>query len=105
MQLKRGLWLTLFDEAGEATPVACDVDEQRPGLWILEALVPPATYPVTFVSARLRLDGYHLGLLRFAQPILTATHEAKEVRLEFPINEAQWEAARAAHESSPAPRS
>ena len=64
MPLKRGLWLTLLDEAGEATPVACDVIRRSPGCWTLEAMIPPQVYPVRFVSARLRLDGQHLGTLR-----------------------------------------
>ena len=96
MQLKQGLWLNLLDETGEATPVACDVTERRPGLWVLEALVPPQVYPVTFTSARLRLDGHHLGLLRFPEPMTTTTHQPMDVRLEFPVNEEQLAAARRA---------
>ncbi|HEU4754848.1 MAG TPA: hypothetical protein VFU47_17195 [Armatimonadota bacterium] len=87
MQLKRGLWLTMLDEAGEATPVACNVEERRPGLWILEALIPPQVYPVRFEAAQLRLDGHHLGRLQLPQPIVTVTHQPLELRLEFPVNE------------------
>jgi hypothetical protein len=87
MRLKRGLWLTLIDEAGEATPVACDVEERRAELWVLEALIPPQVYPVCFVAAELRLDGFHLGRLRFTAPIVTVTHEPREMRLEFPVSE------------------
>jgi hypothetical protein len=86
MPLKRGLWLTLTDDAGEATPVACEIAEQREGLWVLEALVPAQVYPVTFCSARLRLDGHHLGLTQFETPIVTVTHQPLDLRLEFPID-------------------
>jgi len=89
MPLKRGLWLSLVDEAGEATPVACSIEERRPGIWVLEAMVPPQVYPVHFVSALLRLDGQHLGRLRFPQPVTTVTHEPLELRLEFPIDDAR----------------
>jgi hypothetical protein len=88
MLLKRGLWLTLMDEAGEATPVACTVDERREGCWVLEAMVPPQVYPVAFVSARLRLDGHHLGALPFPEPIVTVTHQPLDLRLEFPVDSA-----------------
>lgn len=86
MTLKRGLWLTLLDEAGEATPVACDVVEKRPDVWILDALVPPQVYPVAFYSARLRLDGHHLGQLQFREPKVTVTHEPMDLRIEFPVD-------------------
>lgn len=89
MTLKRGLWLTLLDEAGEATPVACDVVERRDGIWILDALVPPQVYPVEFHAARLRLDGQHLGHLTFPQPRTTVTHEPMDLRLEFPVDESR----------------
>lgn len=89
MRLKRGLWLTLIDEAGEATPVACDVEARREHEWVLEALVPPQVYPVQFVAAELRLDGQHLGRLRFPQPLVTVTHEPMDVRLDFPVSSAQ----------------
>lgn len=85
MPLKRGLWLTLFDEGEEATPVACDVVERGADRIVLEALVPPQVYPVTFTEARLRLDGEHLGKLRFPEPIVTVTHEPMDLRLEFPL--------------------
>ncbi len=85
MPLKRGLWLTLLDEAQEATPVACDLVERREELVVLEAMVPPQVYPVTFLEAQLRLDGEHLGKLRFPEPIVTVTHEPLDLRLEFPI--------------------
>ena len=86
MPLKRGLWLSLLDEAGEATPVACDVIERKPDRWVLEALVPPQVYPVTFVAARVRLDGEYLGQARLPQPITTVTHQPAEVTIEFPID-------------------
>jgi hypothetical protein len=86
MPLKRGLWLTLLDEADEATPVACDIAERRSDVWVLEALVPPQVYPVKFLSARLRLDGHFLGMLRFPQPVITVTHEPLDLRLEFPVD-------------------
>lgn len=86
MALKRGLWLTLLDDGEEATPVACEVVERRPDMLILEALVPPQVYPVTFVGARLRMDGEHLGKLSFPDPIVTVTHEPLDLRLEFPVN-------------------
>lgn len=89
MRLKRGLWLTLIDEAGEATPVACDVEDRLPGRWILDAMVPPQVYPVTFVAAELRLDGAHLGRMRFPEPIVTVTHEPMDVHLEFPVHESR----------------
>jgi hypothetical protein len=84
--LKRGLWLTLVDEGDEALPVACDVAERRDDRWILEALVPPQVYPVNFVAAQLRLDGQHLGQIRFAEPLVTVTHEPLDLRLEFPVD-------------------
>src|SRR3954463_10478405 len=87
MPLKRGLWLTLLDEAGEATPVACEVVEQRPGCWKLEAMIPPQVYPVTFVAARLRLDGHHLGATRFPEPIVTVTLKPKDIEIEFPVDD------------------
>lgn len=86
MPLKRGLWLSLVDEAGEATPVACTVEERRNGVWVLEAMVPLQVYPVQFVSARLRLDGHHLGFLKFKEPVVAVPHEPMELRLEFPID-------------------
>jgi hypothetical protein len=86
MYLKRGLWLTLLDEAGEATPVACDVDERAGGNWVLQALIPPQVYPVRFVAAQLRLDGHHLGRLQLPHPIVTVTHEPMDLRLEFPVS-------------------
>ena len=89
MPLKHGLWLTLLDEAEEAFPVACDIVEQRPGLWILETLVPPQVYPVRFVAARLRLDGNFLGMFRFPEAITTVTHQPLDIRLEFPLDEAR----------------
>ncbi len=92
MPLKRGLWLTLIDEAGEATPVACNVVEHTEHHWVLEALVPPQVYPVTFVAAQLRLDGHHLGRLRLEQPLVTRTHEPAEVRLDFPVDTSRLEA-------------
>ncbi|HTE16782.1 MAG TPA: hypothetical protein VK689_00200 [Armatimonadota bacterium] len=87
MALKSGLWLTFVDEAGEATPAECKIVEREPGRWVLDAVIPPQVYPVTFVSARLRLDGDFLGMLRFPEPITTVTHEPKDLRLEFPVNE------------------
>jgi hypothetical protein len=87
MNLKRGLWLTLVDEAGEETPLACDVEERRPGSWRLEAMVPAQVYPVCFVEARLRLDGQFLGRLRFEEPIVTVTHEPMDLSLEHPVSE------------------
>jgi hypothetical protein len=87
MPLKRGLWLSLIDEGGEAFPVACSVEERRPGAWVLEAMIPPQVYPVHFVSAKLRLDGRHLGQIRFPEPVATVTHEPLELRLEFPVGE------------------
>jgi hypothetical protein len=87
MTLKRGLWLSLLDEAGEATPVACEVEERRADAWVLQAMVPPQVYPVRFVSAQLRLDGEHLGLLRFKEPITTVTHEPLDLRLDFPVDQ------------------
>jgi hypothetical protein len=92
MQLKQGLWLTLVDEAGEATPVACDVASRSDGHWVLEALVPPQVYPVTFLKAQLRLDGCHLGQIQFSTPITTVTHEPLDVRLDFPVDEKLVEA-------------
>lgn len=89
MQLKRGLWLTLLDEADEALPVACDVVERRKGCWVLEAMIPPQVYPVQFVAARLRLDGTFLGLLRFSEAVTTVTHEPMDLRLEFPVEESR----------------
>lgn len=89
MTLKRGLWLTLLDESGEATPVACDVVEKRAGMWVLDALVPPQVYPVAFYSARLRLDGQHLGHLQFREPRVTITHQPMDLRLEFPVDESR----------------
>lgn len=86
MPLKRGLWLTLIDDADEAYPVACEVTEQRPDLWVLEAMVPPQVYPVCFVAARLRLDGNFLGMVRLPQPVVTVTHQELDFRLEFPID-------------------
>jgi hypothetical protein len=86
MPLKRGLWLSLLDEAGEATPVACEVEERRADAWVLEAMVPPQVYPVTFVAAQLRLHGQHLGRMRLGEPITTVTHEPLDLRLEFPID-------------------
>lgn len=83
--LKRGLWLTLLDDAHEATPVACEVVERRADLLVLEAMVPPQVYPVTFVEAQLRLDGEHLGKLRLPEAIITVTHEPLDLRLEFPV--------------------
>ena len=103
MELKRGLWLILLDEAGEATPVACDVEERDPALWVLDALVPPQVYPVTFVAAKLRLDGYHLGLLKLQKPITTRTHEPFDVQLEFPIIREQYDAAMQSHRKTPVP--
>lgn len=99
MPLKQGLWLTLLDEAQEATPVACEVVERRPDQLVLEAMVPPQVYPVTFVEARLRLDGEHLGKLRFPEPIVTVTHEPMDLRLEFPVSAAVLEAHQQAHSS------
>lgn len=89
MLFKRGLWLILMDEAGEATPVACEVAQRCGGRWRLAAIVPPQVYPVTFVAARLRLDGHHLGFLRFPAPITTRTHEPLDLDVDFPINEDQ----------------
>jgi hypothetical protein len=89
MLFKRGLWLILLDQAGEATPVACEVTRRNCGTWHLETTVPPQVYPVTFVAARLRLDGHHLGLLRLSPAITTRTHEPLDLELEFPVNEAQ----------------
>ena len=86
MPLKRGLWLTLLDEAEEATPVACEVVERSDAALVLEAMVPPQVYPVTFVEARLRLDGEYLGKLRFPEPIVTVTHEPLDLHLEFPVS-------------------
>ena len=88
MALKSGLWLTYMDETGEATPAECKIVEQHPERWVLDAVIAPQVYPVTFVAARLRLDGEFLGSLRFAEPITTVTHQPKELRLEFPVNEA-----------------
>lgn len=87
MRLKRGLWLTLLDEAGEETPVASDIAERRPGVWRLEAMVPWQVYPVQFVAARLRLDGHFLGRMNFPSPIVTETHKPLEITLEFPVDE------------------
>jgi hypothetical protein len=87
MPFKRGLWLTLLDEAGEATPIACEVDERRPGTWVLEAMVPPQVYPVTFVAAELVMNSQHIGLLRLPEPVTTVTHQPLELRLEFPVKE------------------
>ena len=87
MRLKRGLWLSLVDEAGEETPVACDVSERRPGAWRLVAMVPWQVYPVRFVAARLRLDGVFLGMMRFTEPIITVTHEPLDLSLDFPLDE------------------
>jgi hypothetical protein len=86
MPLKRGLWLTLIDDAGESYPVACDVTDRRTDLWILETMIPPQVYPVCFVAARLRLDGNFLGMLRFPEPFETVTHQPRDVRIEFPID-------------------
>lgn len=86
MPLKRGLWLTLIDDADESYPVACELSEQRPDLWVLEAMVPPQVYPVCFVAARLRLDGNFLGLVRLPEPVVTVTHQPLDFRLEFPID-------------------
>jgi len=86
MPLKRGLWLTLIDDADEAYPVACELSERRPELWVLEAMVPPQVYPVCFVAARLRLDGNFLGLVRLPKPVVTVTHQPMDFRLEFPID-------------------
>lgn len=83
--LKQGLWLTLLDEGDEATPVACDVVERSGGRLVLEALIPPQVYPVTFREARLRLDGHFLGHVRFKEPIVTETHQPMDLRLEFPL--------------------
>lgn len=85
MPLKRGLWLTLIDDAGESYPVACDVTERRAHSWILETLIPPQVYPVCFVAAHLRLDGDFLGLLQFTQPFQTVTHQPLDIRLDFPV--------------------
>jgi hypothetical protein len=85
MPLKRGLWLTLIDDADEAYPVACDVTERHDDRWVLETMVPPQVYPVRFVAARLRLDGNHLGIYRFPSPLVTVTHQPMDVRIEFPI--------------------
>jgi hypothetical protein len=93
MALKQGLWLTLLDQAGEATPVACRVAERRPGLWTLDARVPPQWYPVTFVAAQLRLDGRHLGMLRFPEPITLDAHRQNDLHLDFPVDEAQVDGA------------
>lgn len=87
MPLKRGLWLTLIDDADEAYPVACDVSERRSDVWVLEAMVPPQVYPVRFVAARLRLDGNFLGMLRLPEPFVTETHQPMDFRLEFPIDQ------------------
>jgi hypothetical protein len=80
MRLKQGLWLTLVDEAGEETPVACEVTERRPGRLRLLALVPWQVYPVRFVAARLRLDGSFLGRMQLP-------HQPLELTLDFPIDE------------------
>ncbi|MCC2670700.1 MAG: hypothetical protein K0Q72_3171 [Armatimonadetes bacterium] len=87
MPLKRGLWLTLIDDADEAYPVACDITDQQQDLWRLEAMVPPQVYPVRFVSARLRLDGNHLGMLRLPEPVVTVTHQPMDLSLDFPIDQ------------------
>jgi hypothetical protein len=87
MPLKRGLWLSLLDEAGEATPIACEVIDRQPGRWTLDVLVPPQVYPVTFVSARLRMDGDFLGFTNLPEPVTTVTHRPLSLRLEFPIDE------------------
>ena len=87
MPFKRGLWLSLLDETGEETPMACEVVEQRLGMWILDAMVPPQVYPVTYVHAQLRLDGSHLGRIRLPEPLTTVTHEPKDLYLEFPLDD------------------
>lgn len=97
MPLKKGLWLSLLDESGEATSVSCEVAARRVGCWTLEALVPPQVYPVAFYAARLRLDGHHLGHLDFTDPIVTVTHEPLELRLEFPVDDVRAAAARRRH--------
>ncbi|MGV3720053.1 MAG: hypothetical protein ACO1SX_04005 [Actinomycetota bacterium] len=102
MPLKRGLWLTLIDDAGESYPVACDVSERRPDLWVLDAMIPPQVYPVCFVAARLRLDGNFLGMLRFAEPFETVTHQPRDVRIEFPIDARRLEGT--SFETAPASR-
>ena len=101
MPLKRGLWLTLIDDADEAYPVACDVAERREGAWILETMIPPQVYPVRFVAARLRLDGNFLGLLRLPDPLQTVTHQPLDVRLEFPIDPRRLEGTRFARAATP----
>lgn len=100
MPLKRGLWLSLVDDAGESTPVACDVAERRSGAWVLEAMVPWQVYPVTFTEARLRLDGNFLGLLKLDPPITTVTHEPLDLTLDFPIDEERLAQAEAATRGS-----
>lgn len=85
--------MSLVDEAGEATPVACDVAERRPGVWMLEALIPPQVYPVTYVSAQLRLHGHHLGRMELAFPIVTRTHEPMDLTLAFPVTPERLSAA------------
>ena len=95
MQLKHGLWLTLVDEGEEATPVACDVTERRPGCWVLDAMVPPQVYPVRFVAAQLRLDGQFLGMVRLPQSVTTVTHQPLDFRIEFPVDESRLEMAKA----------
>ncbi|MFN3653174.1 MAG: hypothetical protein ACK47B_26635 [Armatimonadota bacterium] len=92
MSLKRGLWLSLIDEGGEATLVACDVLERNDSHWRLEALVPPQVYPVTFVAARLRLDGHFLGLIRLPEPQTTVTHEPMFLTIDFPVDPTRFAA-------------
>jgi hypothetical protein len=98
MRFQRGLWLSLIDTAGEETPVAGEVSERRDGLWILEAMIPPQVYPVTFVAAVLRLEGRHLGRAELQQPITTVTHEPLDIRIEIPVRDP--EGARPAQSSS-----
>lgn len=87
MPFKRGLWLVLEDHAGETIPIAADVTERRPGLWVLEGMAPPQVYPTSFVAAHLRLDGEHLARLVFERPLVSVTHQPLDIRLEFPIRE------------------
>ena len=96
MSFKRGLWLSLLDEAGEATPIACEVEERRTGRWVLEAIVPPQVYPVTFVAAELVLNSQHIGMHRLPAPVTTVTHEPLELRIEFPVKEELLQRAEAA---------